>query len=367
MHKIRAERPLFFYYFMKKYLKTTGYLLFTAFISSSIIFILYLRAYRINSLDNGFNRIFPSHFITDFKVLKLPFDFCYIAGVADSNIYIGKYQYPMTLLKTNYRLSYIDSFTLKYDSTRKIAWALVKVSVDSPITYLMEGLSPTIIRYNLISGNNELLAVPNYNFDICIPLSNKNLICKLFDPKTNSNILERLVPGLGIDRRLSLKRDASKADMFTSDGILNYNKATGKIVFVYFHSNEFLELDTNLKVVFKGRTIDTVAHPLIKVGYIASEHLTTYANPPLVVNRRSCISGDYLFVNSTLRANNQNKPEFSFSYTIDIYSLSNYKYVYSFYLPKYENEEMIDFRVHLSKIIAIYHHYLVIYTVNFAE
>jgi hypothetical protein len=350
---------------MRNNVKTSLYLFFTALLSVGIVFILYLRSYRINTSDNGFRRFFPPHFITDLKSSELPFDLCYVAGFTDSTIYLGKYQYPTNVLKTNYVVSKIEAITLNYKSIRKIAWTLVKVVVDSPNTYIMEGLSPNIIKGNMVTSQNVQIAPANLYFDFCIPQSGFSFIDKRFDLKVNSNILERIDTARRLKLSYNLNSGTGKSDMFTSDGMLNFDWKSRNLVFVYFHSNEFLRLDTNLNLIFKGRTIDTIAHPNIKIGYIASERYTTYSSPPLVVNRRSCITENWLFVNSTLRANNQDNLQFSLSSTIDIYSLLDGRYLYSFYLPKYEKEEMTDFKVHGDKIITLYHHYIVIYKMNF--
>ncbi len=346
---------------MRYSIRTFIFLLLTGIVSISIVCILYRRAGKINAADNDFLRFFPPHFITGFVASKLPFDLCYVAGYTDSAIYLGKYQSPMNVLKTNYAVSKIQSINLHYDSMRKVAWSLVKVEVDSPDTYIMEGLSPNIIRGNLNNPKNEQIVCSAFNFDICIPRFGQSILIKRFDLQTNSNILEKIVPGQNNHIRLILNPEPGPANMFTSDGMLNFDRRSGNTIFVYFHSNEFIRLDTNLKVLVKGKTIDTIAHPNIKIGYIASEHFTTYASPPLVVNRRSCITDRQLFVHSMLRANNQDHMQFSLSSTIDIYSLLDGRYLLSFYLPKYQKEEIIDFKVHRDKIVAIYHHYIVVY------
>src|SRR5690606_29221831 len=93
-------------------------------------------------------------------------------------------------------------------------------------------------------------------------------------------------------------------------GVLHYDPGAARLVYVYYYRNQFLCLDTNLNVQYKGRTIDTVSHAHIKVASLASEGKQTLTSPGGVVNRLSCMDGKWVYVNSKLMANNERKSEF---------------------------------------------------------
>jgi hypothetical protein len=59
------------------------------------------------------------------------------------------------------------------------------------------------------------------------------------------------------------------------------------------------------------------------------------AEPPPIVNKKSTVSEKYLFINSGLKANNEEKELFSEYSVIDVYSVEDGKYQFSFYLPKH--------------------------------
>ncbi len=50
---------------------------------------------------------------------------------------------------------------------------------------------------------------------------------------------------------------------------------------------------------------------------------------------------------------------------IDVYSVSDGRNRFSFYISKYLGKKMKSFRVFGDKLFAIYDHYLVVYQVNF--
>jgi hypothetical protein len=123
-------------------------------------------------------------------------------------------------------------------------------------------------------------------------------------------------------------------------------------------------MDTNLRVSYKARTIDTISRVKFSVDYIPSTKSLTFSSPPTFVNKESCVSGNYLFVNSALRADNDESAIYDIGSPIDVYSLIDGKYLLSFYLPDYKKSKIRDFRVFGNTLIALYDHYAYTYKLN---
>ena len=125
-------------------------------------------------------------------------------------------------------------------------------------------------------------------------------------------------------------------------------------------------MDTNLNILYKRKTIDTISKAQIKIDTVLSGELltATFKAPPLVVNKFSCLSGNYFFVNSGLSSSNEDESKFNQSSVIDMYSSENGDYRYSFYLPNYSGKKLSDFKIHNKRIVAINSHYLLIYYLN---
>src|SRR3546814_11719034 len=44
----------------------------------------------------------------------------------------------------------------------------------------------------------------------------------------------------------------------SSDGLLHYDKDSGTLIYVHFYNNSVIGIDTNLHLIYKATTIDTV-------------------------------------------------------------------------------------------------------------
>jgi len=135
-------------------------------------------------------------------------------------------------------------------------------------------------------------------------------------------------------------------------------------LYIYFYRNQFICLDTNLNIIYTGRTIDTNSVAKIKLAEIKSENKKTFFTPPKVINKFNCVAGESIFINSTLNANNEDNSFFRTHSAIDVYSLKTGRYCYSFYLPEIEGKKIQSFRVIDKTLIAIQGRYLVTYTLD---
>ena len=160
-----------------------------------------------------------------------------------------------------------------------------------------------------------------------------------------------------------------RKDNFSVDGFSCYNKAAGRVIFTYYYRNQFICLDTNLKVLYTAKLIDTNSVAKIKVGeYEAGgKTIRTMAKPALTVNKESCSDGDRYYNHSALTADNEANSVFNKEEVIDVYSLSNGKYSHSIYLPRYKGENMSGFAVHEGLLIALYERHLVSYRLEKTE
>jgi hypothetical protein len=88
------------------------------------------------------------------------------------------------------------------------------------------------------------------------------------------------------------------------------------------------------------------------------------AAPPVVVNRRSCVWNQWLFVQSGLLADDEDPNDLKYHGIIDVYDLSIHQYRFSFYLPFEGGNQLTSFKVFGNKIVAIYGTYLFTYDIR---
>jgi hypothetical protein len=329
-----------------------------------LIFLLYVMSAKANSRPNGFIRLFPPHRVTPVKLLDLQYNSYYIAGGTGQHVYLGNYSAPGYVLVADHALTDTQYLKLALLDTNTLVLNASVLTIDSPDIYMLEGRTPEMLSGTLPSG--QLHRVPDsIHFISSQPLSPASFVIRIFSDRLHQNILAKQVNGSPALRPAPEVLEKQLDGSFCTDGMLNYERDPARLVYTYFYRNQFICLDTNLKVLNRYRTIDTISHVQIAVSNLPSKGITTISAPPLTVNRKSCIAGDWLYVNSGLLANNEDKRDFDRWSVIDVYSLTNGKYEFSFYLPDYRDKKMKSFRVFDHTLVALYDHYLYSFRLNF--
>lgn len=130
---------------------------------------------------------------------------------------------------------------------------------------------------------------------------------------------------------LSEKADAG----FSSDGILCSNTKKDRLFYIPYFENGIYCIDSDLQLHYKQHTIDTVFNSGILVTSRGDgEMQKLYASAPRVkVNKRAFADNRLLFVESDLRADNEEEDAFRQHPVFDTYLAENGSYAGSFYLP----------------------------------
>lgn len=89
------------------------------------------------------------------------------------------------------------------------------------------------------------------------------------------------------------------------------------------------------------------------------------SSPPLFVNKYSCTNDDWLFVHSGLLADNENKDLFNKCAVIDLYSIHDGSYQYSFYIPDDQGTRLSEFKVFKDKFVGLHGNQLRVYTLAY--
>ena len=152
--------------------------------------------------------------------------------------------------------------------------------------------------------------------------------------------------------------------VFCVDGKIHYSKDLNKIVYLYTYRNEYIVADTNLNLLYRSHTIDTFSRARIKVANVNSDGTSMLGAPPLLVNGKSCVAGNKLYIQSPLLSRNENIADFESSSVIDVYNLDDGYYSYSFYIPMFKNDKFKDFQVNGNLIVTIFNDHLVLYEMN---
>ncbi|MBT1697923.1 hypothetical protein KK083_13605 [Fulvivirgaceae bacterium PWU4] len=342
-------------------MKKTFVLISTVFFFSLlVIFVLYLVAGKLNHQHNTFTRLFPPHPVAFHKALDIKYSSYYIAGATPHHFYLSNFAAPLQLLELNpvsvdtqrVRLSLEDADVQKFKS--------IRVAVDSPFFYITDGIRPALLKGHVGQWRASRYMYDSAYFSEAVPVSPTSLIIRSANP-TKGFFLSKetsTYPHLKMDTTLLVKQVDG---LFCTDGMMHFNQELNMLIYLYYYRNQFICMDTSLNLLYHGKTIDTVSHAQIKVATIRSDNSITLAAPPLMVNRKSATSGNYLFVNSALQAKNETDEAFNTASVIDVYNLQDGTYRFSFYLFDFNEEKLREFKVAGDKLVALYDHYAVIH------
>ncbi|MDN5211829.1 hypothetical protein QQ020_07195 [Fulvivirgaceae bacterium BMA12] len=310
---------------------------------------------------NSFNRIFYANAIVPADTLDIRYNSYYFAGVASNHIYLGNNTAPTHLLMANTSLKGTQHVQLEVEN---IAFKSILVKVDSPDFYLMDGTMPFIYSGKVGDWHASRCTFDSTYFIEAIPVAHKSFILRAMGTQFYKNVLAKKTVSPSQLKYADNLLEKQVNGIFCTDGMLIYNKHLAKLVYVYFYRNQFMCIDTSLNLLYKANTIDTISKAQIKVANVTSSNTLTMAAPPLVVNKKCSVFGNWLFINSNLLAGNEDRRIFDRSAVIDVYNLQEGRYKFSFYIPDHMEKKINSFLVSDHTLVALNDHYLLSYKLN---
>jgi len=330
-------------------------------ISVWIIIVLNSYSYKKNHKENDFIRLFPPHKVTPLKSTDLQLNSYYIAGILENTIYLGNITAPALLTKINLGL---DSFTrtvLKFPSFVKSIGNGSRLILKSGNLFLMDGRSPFIFSCDLRTYHLTLIS-DKTPFSKAIPVSASSFVSRIYDDTLQQDIL---VKGNDKLKRTSRFVPAKQKDgIFSVDGILASDESGKNIFYTFYYRNSFYRLDSDLHQIYRANTIDTNFLAKIELGKLGKENNITFSSPPVFVNKICFVSDKYVYIHSSLKANNEDQSRFDEVSVIDVYNIESGKYRYSFYLENKNGQRISDFSVSGNTLVAITDRFLFVYSLS---
>jgi hypothetical protein len=332
----------------------------------ALVLILYAFAEKPNDNKNGFIRKVPSVAAVLQHSLVLEYPAYYIAGYANQHIYLGNYSASLHLLAVNQNLKDTQQLTLKTPAGERYAWKLARIMVDSPAVYVAEGNTPVLYRGKLDNLAMKRFLPQSCFFNMLQNISTTSFISRSIhiDSLGNKqNILAKVKtdsPYVKLGRGIITKQVDG---IFCTDGTLDYDKQTGKLVYLYHYRNEFVTLDTNLQTIYTGHTLDTNALAKIQVANM-STGISKFSAPPTYVNSRARVADNRIYILSSLLADNEDRKTRQHNEIIDVFSLENGKYIYTLYIPIKGEDRITDFIIKGDQLFALHDHTLNTYSIN---
>lgn len=176
-------------------------------------------------------------------------------------------------------------------------------------------------------------------------IGSNSYVLRRFEKQTGDVLFERVSIPSGIrlkEQNISLK---SIDGGLSTDGHLLYNEKNGLLSYMHYYNNEIISFDTTLKLAKRFQTIDTISH---------KEQLERN-KPLLVTNKKSFVYGDYLFICSNLRADNEPMKDYLKNIPIDIYNVRTGTYKGSIYVPVFNRQLISSLKYDGEKLAALYY------------
>jgi hypothetical protein len=331
-----------------------------------LVTILAWNALKETNVKNGFSRKFASFELNLLNAEKKNKDIIEICGTTPYHFYFQTSQ-PNRFWITDHNLKNGHLEKANVPVHPGIASAFIAI-VDSPEINIMAVNIPAVITAKP-NAKTELYRFPNALYTRVVKIGQNSYVFRGFDStiRAMDQIFYKGNPKTATIQREIFRVVERKQDGgISTDGCLSYDPLTGYLTYVLFYSNQFICLDTNLTVVYKTHTIDTIASYRATAGMVKTreESLVTNTSASRTINGMSYVDEGQLYNISKLKADNETDQNFRKNTVIDIYNISNGAYQGSFYIPAYKNEKASKFSVVKNKVLAVYTNHYVVYDLN---
>lgn len=310
---------------------------------------LFLLSEEIVHKRNTFTRRFPVHELPEDKKIDLKLNSYYIAGTENGLVYLGNYTAPFTVTIVDTALNKGTLVRLKPDTILHHYKALHLRTLHNQF-FLTDGTIPCLYKGNTNDWKAVLQPRIQNTFTLSEPIDSNQIAFRQLSAITESNIIGTFTKKDSmirkVNRELLLKQ---KAGFFDTDGILLYNQQLQKLQYIYYYRNEYLTIDKDLKLVWTGRTIDTVTVADIAVSQLENGE-SILAKPPLVINKAAATYQNLLFIQSERIGKFDRAEKLKKAALIDLYDIHTGNYQASFYLSNIGTEKIKSFKVIGNKV-----------------
>ncbi|WDF58095.1 hypothetical protein PQ462_15365 [Flavobacterium sp. KACC 22758] len=295
--------------------------------------------------ENPFTRRFipmSAEFSAEYKLDGYGY---YFAGSYRDKIYLGNHSTPLyiTEIDTLLRKSAKHKITLdKYD----YPFQSTEVRIDYPYFFLYDGMVPVIFRGNVSDFSAKTIMDKKIFFTDAAVINGNTFVIRGQKPPRGEHLAGLLE--IGNEGKTKFFPDfliKQQDGVFDTDGQFTYDKASGKVIYIYYYRNEFIAANSTMQLSLRGRTIDTVSKAKLEIVTMKGSGDTRLAAPPLMVNRQIGAEGGVLFVQSMLMGKHESIKVWNTAGAIDLYYLENGHYLSSFYVYHSDKNKLKEFTV----------------------
>ncbi len=301
-----------------------------------------------NDKKNGFERQWLKMTVRQQRAYQLPLVAERLFGVGDS-LYLSEPSHRQVYRLDN-DLHIIDTVHLNVNKQLKPP---VNFFASTDHIYIHEYNSGRVFSKEIHAAVFDSVKLSDGPFVKSLQLSDSLVVIRGFPDGSPRPVFMRINIRNGEQRQsdvLSEKADAG----FSSDGILCSNTRKDRLFYIPYFENGIYCMDSDIQLLYKHPTIDTVFNSDIQVTNRASgEMQKLYASKPRAkVNKRAFANDQLLFVESELRADNEKEDTFQQYPVLDTYQIESGSYAGSFYLPV-DKRKVLSYYVNGEKLYVL--------------
>ncbi|MFV8351740.1 hypothetical protein [Flavobacterium sp. XS2P14] len=316
---------------------------------------------NITHYHNSFIRRFPQHVAQEVHQIDLKYNSYYFAGSGEGKIYLGNYTAPLQVMVLDSALQTKTIYHIKLKQSN-LPFRGPQIRVSGKNFYVFEGIVPYVFKGNITDWSASLRINSGYHFSQLTPIDSVNMAVRYLSPKNG----ESIIGTLNLSDTTKVKYDVSLLQKqfdgkFDTDGTLLFNANLNRIIYVYLYRNQYIVANSDLKLDYRGKTIDTVSHAQIQLTQLKNSNQKTFATPPLIVNKLSAVERKLLYVNSELPGMYESEDIWKRASIIDVYDLTDKTYRSSFPIYKIAGKKMKAMLVFENHLYALIDQKLVCY------
>jgi uncharacterized membrane protein YphA (DoxX/SURF4 family) len=341
-------------------------LLSTPFLGFAFLWALFQVSENKIESQNPFVRQFPPKLATYINQTSIEFNSYYFAGYGNGTIYLGNYTAPLHVLEIDTTLHIKRKITIDLDiKANRTLYRKLQLRVLPPYFYLMDGTVPLLHQGFISNWKINKTVHDSPFFTLIEPMDSISLAIRSNSSKNGKNQLgifslhhlltSKMNPDL-------LKKHPSSDGIFDTEGTLLYSTQQSLVLYVNRYTNDYVVADKQLNAVYRGKTIDTISTPQIKI--VKQKNERKMSAPPLIVNPTAAVYDNLLFVNSNLRGRYDAFKTWKSASTIDVYDITKKIYLFSFYINSYDDKKLKSFYITDSYLFAIIDNQLVRYQLS---
>lgn len=332
--------------------------------SVAIVALLFVSSEAIIHHRNPFVRRFIPHRINKMYQEDLGFNSYYFAGIGKGKIYLGNYTNPSKITVLDSTLKNRKEFTIQLTNV-KFPFRSIQVKVVPPYFYVLDGTVPCIFRGTIGNWKASLIDYRTIHFSAAAPINSNAIAIRTRDTQKRENTLGLIEFGNPVQVQLTPKLLQKQIDgVFDTDGNLHYSPALQKLIYVYYYRNEFIVVDSHLKLSYRGHTIDTNSVAKLKIAYLPEQGIKQFSAPPFTVNAASSVFKNLLFVHSNLEGKFESEKMWNQASVVDVYDIVENSYQFSFYVYHHNRQKMRSFVVSDSHLFALIDDQIVAYSLG---